>query len=104
MLNWWAFAHIITLTIRKSEIEKQVRELLDTGLIRPSNRPFSSSVLFVQKSNGEWHFCFDYCTLNSITVKDKFSNPVIDELMEELHGARLFSKLDLGAGYHQIHV
>ena len=86
----------------KDEIERQISEMINSGIVQPSHSPFSSSVLLVKKKDGTYRFCVDFRHLNAITAKTKYPVPVIEELLDELHGVSWFSCLDLTAGYHQI--
>lgn len=85
-------------------MQRQVQSLLDKRLIQPSRSAYSSPVIFVSKPDGSLKMCSDYPALNAQTVKDKYPIPRIDDLLDRLQGASVFSSLDLQSGYHQIRI
>ncbi|KAK4383124.1 Transposon Ty3-G Gag-Pol polyprotein [Sesamum angolense] len=84
------------------ELKKQLEELLDKGFIRLSISPWGAPVLFVKKNDGSMRLCVDYRQLNRITIKNKYPLPRIDDLLDQLKGATVFSKIDLRSGYWQL--
>jgi hypothetical protein len=85
---------------QKNEIERQVAAMLKAGTVVPSISPFASPTLLVKKKDGSWRFSVDYRKLNANTVKNKFAMPIIDEFLDEIVGAKYFTKLDLNYGFH----
>ncbi|KAJ9524377.1 hypothetical protein QJQ45_008576 [Haematococcus lacustris] len=86
------------------ELKQQIQDLLAKGMIEPSSSPYAAPVLFVQKKSGELRMCIDYRQLNKITLRDQYPLPRIDDLFDKLSGCKVFSSLDLQAGYHQIRI
>jgi len=86
----------------KREMEKQITDMLEKGLIEPSTSPFGAPILFVMKKDGAMRMCIDYRELNKITRKNRYPLPRIDDLLDSLAGAQVFSSLDLHSDYHQI--
>jgi hypothetical protein len=76
--------------------------MLQAGTVIPSLSPFVSHVLLVKKKDNTWRLCIDYRKLDSVTVENKFSLPIIDELLDEIAGAKYFTTIDLASGFHQI--
>lgn len=86
------------------ELKKQLNKLVENGFIRPSESPWGAPVLFIPKKDGSFRMCVDYRALNALTIKNSYPLPNIDDLMNQVHGAKIFSKIDLHSGYHQIRV
>jgi hypothetical protein len=87
-----------------TELKVQLNELLDKGYIHPSSSPWGCPALFVKKKNQSLTLSVDYQPLNVITVKNKYPLPHIDILFDQLAGAKVFSKVNLRSGYHQIKI
>jgi len=87
---------------QKQEIERLIREMMETRLIQKKLQLVLFPSLLVRKKDGSWQFCIDYRALKAITNKNRFPIPSIDELLDEIHGTHLFSKLDFCSGYHRM--
>ncbi|MCO5553646.1 hypothetical protein L7F22_007171 [Adiantum nelumboides] len=89
---------------QQEEIMRQVNELVEKGMVRPSSSPFCSPVLLVHKKDGTYHMCIDYRALNRITIKKRFHVPQIEDLFDKLQGSTYFSRIDRKSGYHPIRI
>jgi hypothetical protein len=87
-----------------AELKLQIAELQQKGYIRPSSSPWGAPVLFVTKKDGSMRMCIDYRSLNEVTIKKKYPLPQIDDLFDQLQGAKYFSKIDLRSEYHQLRI
>jgi hypothetical protein len=87
-----------------AKLKNQLQELLDKGYIHLSSSPWGCLALFVKKKDGSLRLCVDYRPLNTVTIKNKYPLPQIDVLFDQLAGAKVFSKIDLRSGYHQIKI
>nr|KYP35812.1 Retrovirus-related Pol polyprotein from transposon 17.6 [Cajanus cajan] len=86
----------------KDVIDELVQEYLKSGVIQDNSSPYASPVVLVSKKDGSWRMCVDYRELNKSTMKNKFPIPLVDDLLDELNGSMIFSKIDLRAGYNQV--
>jgi hypothetical protein len=87
-----------------AKLKKQLGELQRSGFIRPSSSPWGAPVLFVEKNDKSMRMCVEYRSLNEVTIKNKYPLPKIDDLCDQLKGAKYFSKVDLRSGYHQLKI
>src|SRR5829696_6735296 len=85
-------------------MREELNKLLKNGSIKPSCSPYGTLVIFVKKKDGKLWMCIDYHALNKITIKNRFPIPLIDDLMDHLHSAKVFTKIDLHSGYNQVQI
>ena len=86
------------------ELKMQLQVLLDKGYICPNVSPWGAFVLFIREKDGTLRLCIDYCQLNNLTIKNKYTLHLIDDLFDQVQGAKVFSKIDLKSSYHQIRI
>ena len=89
------------VAVELQELRVQLQELLDKGFIRPNTSSWGAPVLFTKKKDKTLRLCIDYIQLNRITIKNRYPLKRIDDLFDQLRGARVYSKIDLRTGYHQ---
>lgn len=89
-------------TVKQRELKKQLKQLLEEGFIQQSKSPWGAPIIFVPNKNGKPRMCVDYRALNKLTVKNRYPITRIDNLLDNLQGGSVFSKIDLCSGCHQI--
>jgi hypothetical protein len=92
------------ITLELAELKEHIKELLEKCFIHSSSSPWGAPAIFISKKDGTQRLCIDYCALNEVTVKNKYTLRRIDDLFDQLCGACVFSKIDLRSGYHQLKV
>ena len=91
-------------SVELQELRVQLQELLDKGFIRPSTSPWGAPVLFAKKKDKTLRLCIAYRQFNRVAIKNRYPLPRINDLVDQLRGARVYSKIDLRTGYHQLRV
>ena len=93
-----------TSPLEQDAMRKELDKLLKNGSIEPSKSPYGAPVIFIKKKTGDLRMCIDYRALNKITIKNRFPIPLIDDLVDRLHSAKVFTKIDLRSGYNQVRI
>ena len=86
--------------MENAEIKRQIKEMLDKGIIRSSTSPCGSPIVLIPKKDGTWRMCVEFRALNKITVKNQYPLPRIDDFLDQLKEENFFTNLDLRIGYH----
>jgi hypothetical protein len=87
---------------QKEEVSKELKRMLDAGVVKPSKSPWASPIVIVRKSDGSIRFCVDYRKVNEVTIKDSYPLPRINDSLDVLRGSSWFSVLDLQSGFWQV--
>jgi hypothetical protein len=85
-------------------VKKKLQNLLEQGEIQPSTSPCGSPIIIIPKKDGTWRTCIDYMELNKIIVKNWYPLPIIYDMLDQIHHAKYFTKLDFKLGYHHVRV
>ena len=91
-------------TLELRELQIQLQELLELGLIHPSVSPWGAPMIFVKMKDGSWRLFIDYRQLNKMTITNQYPLPRVDDLFDQMKGATVFSKIYLRSGYHQLRI